>query len=344
MSLKIFLTAAKKFFREDVSEVVGAYFDGDKIFVGWLTENFKTVELDADSTDVEHLAEKISLVCKERGWKTSAVGFCLPDSYAVTYQTEAGNVPEKEIPAMVKSWALAQAGKDAAFAFTTGGSELWMETLPRTRLEEICAAFKKFGLNLRGLSVMPADLLTKVAPVDRTKFIAEVVRDRKAPNLLAVSDSVWDWKKISQAVAAIFLIALMIATAKTFLDYGAASGEFDAAKLAIDELRDDVALKKSIDADIDELHRLNALAAAQVDATPKFNLLLNLGKIADKSISLTKIRAEENFLEVEGVTDNPDAVKNYLARVKSSVAQSARLERSAENDAGNIVFQIRATF
>ena len=63
------------FFREDVSEAVGAYFGGDKIFVAHLAENFDTAEVDADSAELEHLAEKISLTCRQRGWSTSAVGF-----------------------------------------------------------------------------------------------------------------------------------------------------------------------------------------------------------------------------------------------------------------------------
>ena len=339
--MKKFLASVKKIFREDISEVVGAYFDGEKIFVVRLTKKFETVEFDADSSDIENLAEKISLACKERGWKTSSFGLCLREEDAVTYQTAVGNLPEKEIPAMVKSWALAQAGKDAVFSFAKVGSELWMETLTRTRFEEICAAFKKFGLNLRGLSVMPADLLTKVAPFDRTEFITEVVRNKTSPNLLATG-SIWNWKKISQAVAAIFLIAMAVATLKTFWNYSAASDKLDAAKFSVDELREDVALKKAIDADIDELHRLNKIAAAQVNTPTKFNLLLNLGRIADKSVRLTKIRAYENSFELEGVTNAPDAVKNYLSRVKSSVAQSARLESSVERD-DKIAFTIRAT-
>ena len=56
----------KNFFREDLSEVVGAYFDGEKIFVVNLSENSAVVEVDADSSDVEHLAEKISIACSRK--------------------------------------------------------------------------------------------------------------------------------------------------------------------------------------------------------------------------------------------------------------------------------------
>lgn len=341
MGLETFLAAAKKFFREDTAEVVGAYFDGMKLFVARLTEKFETVELDAEYAELEQIAEKISLTCKQRGWRTSSVGFCLQDGDAVIYQMTVDNLPAKAIPASVKAWAVAQAGKDAVFAFTNVGDEIWMETLPRTRFDEICAAFKKFGLNLRGLSVMPSDSPAEVTPFDRTKFIAKVVRNNAAPNILAAR-SVWRWQRISAAAAVIFLIALMLATAKVFWDGNATSNALDAAKLAVNEIGADVALKKSLDADIAELHRLNALAAAQVDTPKNFNLLINLGKIADKTVRLTKIRADENSLTLEGIADTPEAVKAYLVRVKGSVAQGARLENSAARDDGDIAFTIRA--
>ena len=329
------------FFRADLSEVVGAYFDGEKIFVVHLSEKFETVAVDADSSAAEHLAEKISRVCIQNAWKTSAVGLCLREGDAITFQTEVDNVPEKEIPALVKSWSIAQAGKNAAFSFTKVGAEIWMETVPRKTVDEFCAAWKKFGMNLRGLSVMPVDMLTKVTPINCAQFIAQVVRDRKAPNLLARS-GIFDWKKISAAVAAIFLIALLVGSAKIFFDYNAADSQLDAAKIAVNERRDDLALKNSFDADIAELNRLNKICAAQNVTPAKFNLLINLGKIAGGGVSLTKILADENLLELEGVSATPDAVKSYLNRVKNSVAQSARLESSVENKDGDIVFTIRA--
>ena len=340
MDLKILAARLKKFFREDLDEIVGAYFDGEKIFVVHLTENFEAADVDADGSEPERLAEKISLVCAQKNWKTSAVGFCLREEEVVTYQSDVSNLPEKEIPAFVKIWAVAQTGKDAAFSFARVGEKLWMETLPRTKLEEFCSAFKKFNLNLRALSVMPPALLTKGTPFDKTKFIIEVVRERKAPNLL--SGGVWDWKKISFAAAAIFLIGQIIFSAKIFFDYSAAQNKLDAAKISVEELSAELALKKNLDANVAELHRLNALAA-QIELETNFNLLINLGKISGEDVRLTKIRAEKNLLELEGLTDNPDAVKNYLARVKSSVVQSARLENSSERDDGEIVFAIRAT-
>ncbi|MBR2775333.1 MAG: hypothetical protein IKD73_10145 [Selenomonadaceae bacterium] len=331
-----------KFFREDTSEVIGAYFDGDKLFIARLTDNFETMELDAPDAELDTLAEKISHVCKQKGWKESSVGFCLREGDAVTFQTEVGNIPDKELPAMVKSWAQAQAGAEAVSSFAKVGAELWMETLPRAKVEEVCAAFDKFAMNLRGLSVMPADMLTKVTSFDRARFISEVVRDKKAPNLLSARGNVWNWKNISGAAAIIFFIALVIGSAKLFMDYDAASTELNAAKASINQFREDLALKETLDADIVELHRLNDLAA-QIDTSKNLNHLINLGRVASGDVRLTKVRVEENFMELEGLTDRADAVKNYLARVKASVIQSARLESSAERDDGEIAFVIRAT-
>ena len=337
------ITKLKNFFREDLSEVIGAYFDGEKIFVTRTADKFETVEVEADGSEPENIAEKISLVCSQKGWKTSLIGFCLREEDVVTFQTEVGNIPEKEIPAMVKIWAIAQAGMDAAFSFTKVGAEIWMETLPHARFEEICAAFKKFNLNLRGLSVMPADMLTKISPLDKTKFISEVIRNKKFPNLLPTRSSLWNWKKISLATAAIFLIGLILGSVKLFFDYSETSAQLDAAKISMEEFRDDLALKEYLDADIAELHKLNKICAAQ-NVTPKnLNLLINLGKIAGGGVRLTEIHIDEKSLELEGSASTSDAVKSYLSRVKNFVAQSARLESSRENDDGDILFVIRAS-
>ena len=338
-----FFAQIKKFFSEDLSEVIGAYFDGEKIFVTRLTENFESVEIEADGSEIEQLAEKISLICRQKNWKASAVGFCLRESDAVTFQTEIDNVPEKEIPELVKSWARAQAGADATSSFAKVGEELWMETLPQSTIDEFCAAFEKFGMNLRALSVMPADLLEKISPFDRTKFISEIVRNKKAPNFLSARSSLADWKKFSFVAAAIFFVVILALSAKLFLDYDATSKQFDAAKISVDEMSEDIALKKILDEDIAALHKLNKISAAQGASPTKFNLLVNLGKIAGGDGRLTKIQIDEKSLEVEGTTNSPDAVKAYLSRMKNFVVQSARLESSAERDDGEIIFLIRAT-
>ena len=331
------------FFKENLSEVIGAYFDGEKIFIVRLTGKFETIEVDADAAEIEHLAKKIAEVCNQKGWETSAVGFCLRADDAVTFQTEVGNVPEKEIPALVKSWAMAQAGADSVFSFAKVGEELWMETIPQKMAEEYSAAFKKFDLNLRALSVMPDNVLDKIHPFDRTEFISEIVRDKKSPNLLATRGGSWNLKKISAAIAAVFIGVILIGSVKIFLDSREISAQRDAAKISVENLREEIILQENLSSAVAELRRLNNLAA-QVSAPPNLNRLINLGKISDRDIHLKKIRAEEKFLELEGSTDNPDAVKNYLSRVKNSVSHSARLESSAENSDGKIIFVIRATF
>ena len=337
-----FLERIKKIFRENIGEVIGAYFDGEKIFIARLTKKFETVEIDADSSELEQIAAQISQICKQKGWKTSAVGFCLRDEDAVTFQSEVTNIPEKEIPALVKSWAMAQSGDDAIFSYAKRDEEIWMETLPKSAVKDTVAAFKKFGMNLRALSVMPADLLTKFHPYDRTEFITEIIINGSAPNLLAARSTSLNLERISQAVAAIFFIALIIGSANLFIDYRTASNNLDAAKISVEDLRGELALKETLDGYVTELHRRNNLAA-QVAAHKNFNLLINLGKISDANITLTKIRVEENSLELEGTTDKADALKNYLGRVKNSVAKSARLESSAERNDEKISFVIRAS-
>ena len=329
-------------FRKDIGNVVSAYFDGEKIFIARLTEKFETVEVDADGSEIEQLAAKISQVCRQKGWETSRVGFCLREGDVVTYQSETTGLSEEKFPEYVKSWAVAQAGAESKFSFTKIGEELWMESLPKATAEEYLSAFKKFGLNLRGLSAMPADMLTKLHPYDRTEFITEVIQNKSAPNFLSERGGVWNWERIFLAIAAIFFIVTVILSTKLFIEYNAAADKLDAAKVSVENLSEDIALKQNADENVAELHRLNKLAA-QVSDNKNFNLLLNIGKIADREIRLTKIRVDKDFLELEGVTGNSAALKSYLGLVRNFVVNSARLESSKENDDGDIAFVIRAS-
>lgn len=341
MSVGELLSQAKNFFREDINEIVGTYFDGDKIFLTRLTESFETTEIFADGYAPEQLAEKISETCRQHGWQTSAVGFCLRDADVVTFQTAVNHLPPKDIPDYVKTWAAAQNGNDAAFAFTRADDgELWMESVPRATVEKFCAAFRKFGVELRALSVMPADILEKKNPLDMTEFIIDAVKNENAPNFLTRRKA-WNMKKISAAVATIFFVTVIVHSVTVFFDRCASTNELAEAKISVDNLRDDLALKKISDGDVDAINRLNNLAA-QVNATKNFNLLLGLGKITVGDVHLTNIHVEENFLELEGVAETPDAVRNYLGRVKSFVS-NVRLENSSEGDDGEINFMLRAT-
>ena len=89
MNVGKILELIKKFFRENIGEVIGAYFDGEKIFIARLTKKFETIEVDADGSELEQVAEKISQICKQKdwktSWKTSAVVFCLRAEDAMNY-------------------------------------------------------------------------------------------------------------------------------------------------------------------------------------------------------------------------------------------------------------------
>lgn len=340
MDVANFFSATKNFFREDTGCVVGAYFDGETVFLVRLTDTFNTAEISADDTDFAHIAEKISVVCRGRGWQTQTVGFCLRESDAVTYQSEMPNVPEKDFPALVKTWSQAQAGTDATNSFAKVNGGLWMETLPRATTDEICAAFRKFNLNLVALSVMPSDLLTKRTPLDRAYFIANVAEKKTSPNLLRRQDNSLNMRKISAVFAVTFLVAALVTASMTFADWFAATNELEAANVALNELRDDISLKKFFDEDIDALRRLNNLTVD--NKTTTFSLLINFGKVASGDVHLTNLRVDENFAEVNGLAKNSEAVKSCLARVKSSVTPRARLENSSTRDDGEITFAIRA--
>lgn len=341
MDVARIFSSAKNFFSEDTNEFVGAYFDGEKIFLTRLTETFETAEISADGYEFARIAEKISEACRQRGWNTQAVGFCLREDDAVTFQTELVNVPEKDFPAFVKSWSQAQSGNGALNSFAKVGVELWMETLPKATADAILTAFQNHGLNLLALSIMPPDLLTKKNPPDKAKFICEVAAKKTLPNFLRPREISWDVRKLSAVPIAIFLIIVAVQSSKIFSDWRAASNELDAEKISFSEMHDDLSLKKIIDDDATELQRLNNLTA-NVNAPKNFNVLINLGKTFGGDVRLTKIRLDENSVQLDGLATNAEVVKSCLARVKNYVAQSARPENSSVRDDGEIDFTIRA--
>ena len=328
---------AMNFFREEPRAIIGVCVDGDKIFIGRFAERIETIEIEMDTSDAEGLAKQIALLCKRKGWKTSAVGFCLNEADAVTFQTEIANVPAKEIPALVKSWARAQAGVEAVSAFARVGEELWMETVPRDKFEALCAAFERFGLKLRAVSVMPSST-QELTPLERATFISTIIRERKSPNLLATGSGV-NWRRLSLTLAATFLVVLIVFTAKIFSDKLTASEDLLAAQTTLESRSEDFALKQAIEDDITSLRRFNRFAA-QIPPS-NFNFLLRIGKTVADGISLTSLNVEENVLELDGIADSPSDLRDYLARVKASVVQSAQIEiTDAAGD--EITFTIRA--
>ena len=83
----------KNFFREDFSEIVGIYHDGEKIFLAHSTHKIELDEInfeisfDDEVSPIEQLAEKIFLTLNQRGWINSKVGLCLNDDDVIIFRT-----------------------------------------------------------------------------------------------------------------------------------------------------------------------------------------------------------------------------------------------------------------
>ncbi len=327
------------FFREDFSNVLGIYFDGDKIFLAHLAEKIETAEIEFAEQSPAQLAEKVAEICAERGWKNFKIGVALRDGVATTFQTEFSSVPEKEIAEAVKIWAIAHVGKEARYTSIKFDDEIWMEALNESIVEEYVAAFKKFSLNLCALTEIPQP---PAEPLERAKLVAQIVRENTAPNFLAKQISAWSFKKIALTTVATASIVLAGFSAELAYEYFAAESALQAARANLDAQNNLQILKENFDAISAEMKKLNELSAAQNSNAKKFNALIQIGRLADGKVYLDKIRASGESLELEGVADTPDAVKNYLSRLKKSMSK-VKLENSAAND-GQINFLIRATF
>ena len=341
----------KNFFREDFSESVGIYYDDEKIFLARRTKKFETAEvnfeidLNDNISPIEQLAEKIFMVLNQRGWKMSKVGLCLREGDAIVFRTNFENVPPDEVDAAVKTWATSQAGKNAPYTFTEIDGEIWAETLTKTVVEEYISAYKKNSINLCALTVMPDFSEDNSADgLDRAVFIAKIVAEKKAPNLLAEKISDWNVKKISLTAAAIFILILAGLSAKLFYDWHTAENQFETAQTILTEQSESAVLKKTLDAEVAEMKKINSLLAAQSENSSKLNALIRLGKISGGSIQLKKINASEDFTQIEGTAENPDALEKYLARLKNSVASTVKLANTAATDDGKLNFTIRLSF
>lgn len=349
--MKKYFERIKNFFREDFSEVLGIYYDGEKIFLARLTKKFETAEvnfetdLDDKLSPIAQLAEKIAVICSQRGWRTSKVGLCLREGDAITFRSNFENVPPDEIDSAIKTWATSQAGKNAPYTFAEVEGEIWAETLTKTLVEEYISAWEKNSIHLCALTVVP-DFSEEESldNLDRAVFIAKVVAEKKAPNLLAERIADWNVKKFSLTAAAIFILIFCVISAKIFYDYHQAENELEAAKKILSEESETLVLKKSLDADIAEMKKINSLLVEQQESFSKLNVLIRLGKISGGSAQLKKINATENFTQIEGLAENPDALEKYLSRLKNSFAQSVKLENTSTTDGGEINFVIRLTF
>lgn len=351
-----FIERVINFFREDVGEIVGVYFDGEKIFFAHLTDDIKTEKINFQIADeenfspVEQLAEKISVTCAKNGWKTSRLGICLRNDEVISEHRYFENIPENELNDAIKSWSKAAGGGTrAVFTSVRDGEEIWLETLPEDKVEEYISACEKNSLTLCGLTAMPdfltiPDFLAKDSGgADKAKFITEVVSEKKSPNLLAEKIGTWDWKKFSKVAAIFFFIALGIFSAKLFHDLRTATENFESAQKIFNEHGEEIILKETLEKNISAMKKINSLSETQAERNLKLDALINLGRVADGKIFLRKINTNENLMTIEGITDNPGEIKNYLGRLKSKVTPNAKLESSTTGDDGKTAFTILLT-
>lgn len=336
------------FFRNDFSEILGIYFDGDKIFFARLTNTIEfdeiNFELDADdtATATEQLAARIAAHAAKNAWKTNHTALALRDGTATTFRTEFKNVPANEIDSAVKIWATAHVGKDARYSSIKIADEIWMEALPADTVDEFAAAWLKNAMTLDALTETPTTARA-LTPYNRATFAAEIALNRADPNILANKSSAWNLQKIALTAAAVFLIALAAISARLGHEYAAASNALDAARNRLAAQSDTADLKNILDTNAAESNGLAALAAEQNPIAKNFAALLALGRNATSKILLDKITASDETLELAGAADSPDAVKSYLSRLKTAGAADARLENSALGD-GLFDFSARVSF
>ena len=297
------------FLKEDFSEVIGAYYDGEKIFLArrlngtkdFAEENFSPA---ADVSEIEQIAEKIFVMCSKRGWRTSKVGFCLREGTAITFQTPL-NVPVEEIDDAVKAWAVAHAGKEVLFTSMNSDSEIWMQAISETTAAEFIDSCQRNSLNLCALTAMPQSENETSTPAEHADFVAGIVAESKTPNLIKNRLNLFNYKKISAAIVAIFFCALLGISVKLAAEYYTASAQLETAQAEMTLYQKDFDAKKFFESEIVELRTINELCAAQT-SSPIFSALVKLGTIADGKIFLNKINFQRENLQIEGTTDDPN--------------------------------------
>lgn len=331
------------FLREDFREVVGAYHDGEKIYlsrrIGDKVENIDanfSVDDDAEISGIEQLAEKISFMCAQNGWGTSKMGLCLREGLAVTFQTQFGTVAPQEIDDAVKIWAMAQVGNSALYDSIKSEGEVWMEAIDRKAAEEYIKSWRENDMTLCVLTIMPEEItmrLNLTKPITHAEFVADVVATKKTPNLIAEYLTAWNYRKISLAIVAGFLIVLLGVFAQIFYEYQVATAQLDEVQNFVEEHAAELDTKKIIEKNISEMRRLNENCAAQSNSLPTFNALVKLGEIADGKTRLTKIKASANLIELEGIADDTDEIKNYVNHLKA-ITPHVKLGNFSSDDEG----------
>lgn len=329
------------FFRNDFSKILGIYFDGDKIFLAYLASEIEFSEINF-SGDTNQLAEKIAYLCAKNDWENVKVALALPKGAAVTFQSDFKNVPASEVSDAVKIWAIAHAGKDSRYSFVKRGNEVWMEALPESLIEEYDAAFEKNSLQLCALTEIPDNPQHQLTPYNRAESAAEIALNDATPNFLTEKISLWNFKRIALAAAAVFLLAISLVSAKLTHEYFSAVAQVESARGNLSAFNEVAAFKEIIDADAIEMRRLNEFSATQNVTAEKFNALVKIGRQVDGKVWLDKVKASNNTIELVGAADTSDALRNYLSRLKS-FAQNIKLENSSVND-GQIDFLIQIIF
>ena len=339
------------FFREDAGEILGVHFDGEKIFIARLNDKIEVEEFcfeiaDNQTPAVEQLAQKIKLICNKNLWHNPKISLVLREGTAATFESDFKNIPAAEIASAVKIWAVAHVGQDARYTFIKSDSEIWMEALPALIVEEYISAFDKNSLQLCNLTEFPTILSDDARPptsYNRAVFAADILKNKKPPNILPEKNSAWNTKKIALVAAVAFLIVLVGISAKLGHNYFTAVNSLETAQNRLKSQADTNLLKSESDAATAQIKRFDSLISAQNINPKKFNALIKIGRIYDAEIIPNKIKATDETLEIEGVAESSDAVKIYLNRLKNIVSPKVKLKNSTEDD-GQIIFSISIIF
>lgn len=337
------------FFREDFSEILGVYYDGEKIFLARFTDKIEMDELpfeiSNDAPSTLQLAQKIKFLCNKNFWQNPKISLILREGTAATFQSDFKNIPAAEIENAVKIWATAHVGKEARYTFIKADNEIWMEALPASIVEEYVDAFAENFLTLCNLTEFPtifSDADRPPTPYNLAIFAADILKNKKPPNILP-EISTWNFKKIALTAAAVFFIVLAGISAKTGHDFYTAENSLKTAQNRFTANDDTFILKSTLDASTAKIKQFDGVISAQNVNPEKFNALLKIGKLSDGKIFLDKIKANGETVELEGVAESPDAVKLYLNRLKNFISPKVKLKNSAEED-GQFIFSISITF
>lgn len=317
---------AFNFFKEDFSEVVGVYFDGEKIYLSRrINDDVENIDVNFSVTpedgvsEIEQVAEKISMICEQRGWKTSKTGFCLREGTVPIFQTRFSDIPSNEIEGAVKTWAESQVGKNSLYASIKLDEEIWMEAILKSTAEEYVKAWRQNSMTMCALTVMPVEIDTPIdliKPSTFAEFVAEVVATKKTPNLLKEQLSALNYKNISATIAILFFCAFLLMFIKISHEYYAATAQVEEMQTSLNQHAEEIEMKKIADENIAEIKAINSLSAAQINSLPQFNALVKLGMITDDKTYLTKLKISAESVELEGVAENPADIKNYVNNLK----------------------------